>query len=100
MLKGGAEFSECITWDLPSYFLLCSCASGCSLHPVFYLFSDSLNSLLLRIYGPLGQLWHPEDEDPGEVVVDLKRVALQDRRLYLHLLLLRHAPKNRNWMND
>jgi|SRR6266566_1974494 len=41
MLKGGAEFSECITWDLPSYFLLCSCSSGCSLHPIFYPLSDN-----------------------------------------------------------
>src|SRR6266699_2770017 len=44
VLKGGAEFSECISLDLPSCFLLCSCSSGCSLRPVFYPLSDSLNS--------------------------------------------------------
>src|SRR6266566_9925853 len=75
-IERGAEFNECITWDLPSCFLLYSCSSSCSLHPVFYPLSNNLNSLPLKIYGPLGQLWHPEDEDPGEVIVDLKKVAL------------------------
>src|SRR6266699_2318592 len=41
-VERGAEFSECITWDLPSCLLLCSCSSGCSLHPVFYPLSDNV----------------------------------------------------------